>query len=229
MVYEAADAQFRPIEDTDTVATVVHRYGLMPNNYVLTVGTLEPRKNQIRLVEAFHLMRQRGAAPNLKLVLAGRKGWLYEDLFRRVEELGLTKDVIFTGIVPDKDLPALMNGALMFVYPSLYEGFGLPVLEAMACGVPVITSNRSSLPEVVGDAGLLVDPENESALAEALIVILSNQARRQKMSRRGISQAARFSWEEAARQTLKVYRGASENHCDEGRSTNRTQKDVEQK
>jgi glycosyltransferase involved in cell wall biosynthesis len=162
-------------------------------------------------------------------MLVGLKGWLYEDIFAEVERLELQQAVVLPGFVPERDLPALMSSAALFVYPSLYEGFGLPVLEAMACGAPVITSNRSSLPEVVGDAGLLVDPENESALAEALIVILSNEARRQKMSRRGISQAARFSWEEAARKTLKVYREASENHCDAGRSTERTRKNVEQK
>jgi glycosyltransferase involved in cell wall biosynthesis len=210
VVYEAADAQFRPIEDTDTVATVVHRYGLMPNNYVLTVGTLEPRKNQTRLVEAFHLLRQGGAASNLKLVLAGRKGWLCDDLFRRVEELGLTKDVVFAGVVPDKDLPALMNGALMFVYPSLYEGFGLPVLEAMACGVPVITSNVSSLPEVAGDAAVLVAPHDVEQLAEALQNLIASSKMRQTLQEKGLAHAARFSWERTARQTICVYKAASE-------------------
>jgi glycosyltransferase involved in cell wall biosynthesis len=207
MVYEAAGAQFRPIEDTGTIATVVQRYGLTPNNYVLTVGTLEPRKNQTRLVEAFHLLRQRGTAPNLKLVLAGRKGWLYEDLFRRVEELGLTKDVVFAGVVPDKDLPALMNGALMFVYPSLYEGFGLPVLEAMACGLPVITSNLSSLPEIAGNATLLVDPYDVEGLAETMRHLIENEAIRATLCSKGLSQAARFSWEEAAKQTIRIYEG----------------------
>jgi glycosyltransferase involved in cell wall biosynthesis len=207
VVYEAADAQFHPIEDTGTVATVVHRYGLTPNNYVLTVGTLEPRKNQTRLVEAFHLLRQGRAVTNLKLVLAGRKGWLYDDLFRRVEELGLTKDVVFTGVVPDKDLPALMNGALMFVYPSLYEGFGLPVLEAMACGVPVITSNLSSLPEIAGNATLLVDPYDVEGLAETMRHLIENEAARATLCSKGLSQAARFSWEEAAKQTIRIYKG----------------------
>jgi glycosyltransferase involved in cell wall biosynthesis len=205
VVYEAADAQFRPIEDTGTVATVVHRYGLALNNYVLTVGTLEPRKNQTRLVEAFHLLRHRRAVTNLKLVVAGRKGWLYDDLFRRVEELGLTKDVIFAGVVPDKDLPALMNGALMFVYPSLYEGFGLPVLEAMACGVPVITSNVSSLPEVAGDAAVLVDPCDVEGLAQAMQSLIESEEVRATLRRNGLAQAAQFSWERAARETLLAY------------------------
>jgi len=139
------------------------------------------------------------------LVLAGGKGWLYENLFRRVEELGLTEDVIFTGVVPDEDLPALMNGALLFVYPSLYEGFGLPVLEAMACGVPVITSNVSSLPEVAGDAALLVDPYDVEELAEAMRSLIESEETRADLRNKGLAQAARFSWERTAEETMRVY------------------------
>lgn len=206
VVYEAAGEQFHPIEDAHTVAAIAHRYRLEPNSYVLTVGTLEPRKNQIRLVEAFHLLSQRGVTRGLKLVLAGGKGWLYDNLFQRVEELGLTEDVIFTGVVPDEDLPALMNGALVFVYPSLYEGFGLPALEAMACGVPVITSNASSLPEVAGDAALLVDPYDVEGLAEAMRSLIESEETRSDLREKGLAQAARFSWERTARETLAAYK-----------------------
>jgi glycosyltransferase involved in cell wall biosynthesis len=205
VVHAAAGEQFRPIKDASAVATVTHRYGLEPNRYLLTVGTLEPRKNQKRLVEVFHVLSQREAAQGLKLVLAGRKGWLYDDLFRRVEELGLREHVVFTGAVPEQDLPALMNGALLFIYPSLYEGFGLPVLEAMACGVPVITSNVSSLPEVAGDAAVLVNPCDVQELAEAIQHLITNRETRQALREKGFAQAGRFSWERAAVETLQMY------------------------
>jgi len=214
VVYEAAGEQFQPVEDANILATATRRYGVEPGRYLLHVGTLEPRKNLMRLVRAFALVYRQ--YPDYKLMLVGRKGWLYEDIFAEVERLDLQSAVVFAGFVPEDDLPPLMSGAALFVYPSLYEGFGLPVLEAMACGAPVITSNCSSLPEVVGDAGLLVDPEDESALSEALITVLSDEARRQEMSRQGISRAMRFSWKEAARQTLKAYRRVSENHRGEG-------------
>jgi glycosyltransferase involved in cell wall biosynthesis len=206
VVYEAADEQFQPIENPEIIAAVARRYNLNPGSYVLTVGTLEPRKNQIRLVEAFHLLHQWGVTRGLKLVLAGGKGWLYNNLFQRVEELDLTGDVIFTGVVPDEDLPALMNGALMFVYPSLYEGFGLPVLEAMACGVPVVTSNVSSLPEVAGDAALLVDPYDVEELAETVEGLIESKETRADLRNKGLAQAARFSWERTAGETMRVYK-----------------------
>jgi len=205
VVYGGVDECYRPIENLATVSHVVSRYGVESGRYLLHVSTLEPRKNQIRLVEAFHLLSQRGVTCGLKLVLAGGKGWLYENLFRRVEELGLTEDVIFTGVVPDEDLPALMNGALLFVYPSLYEGFGLPVLEAMACGVPVITSNVSSLPEVAGDAALLVDPYDVEGLAGVMQSLIESEKARADLRNKGLAQAARFSWERAAWETVRVY------------------------
>jgi glycosyltransferase involved in cell wall biosynthesis len=210
VVYEAADELFHLIQDAQAVAATVRRYGLKPNRYVLTVGTLEPRKNQTRLVEAFHLLRQQGGARGLKLVLAGRKGWLYDGLFRRVEEIDLAEDVVFTGAVSARDLPALMNGALMLVYPSLYEGFGLPVLEAMACGLPVITSNVSSLPEVAGDAAVMVSPYDTEGLAEAIRRLIEDESLRTTLRNKGLAQAARFSWERTARQTICVYKAASE-------------------
>jgi len=141
---------------------------------------------------------------DLQLVLAGKRGWLYEKIFGQVRHLGLTGRVVLTGYVPDSDLPALLSGALAFVYPSLYEGFGLPVLEAMACGTPVVCSNASSLPEVGGDAALLVDPHNTEALAESLARIAADEDLRRMLSEKGFKQARRFSWQRTAREAMQV-------------------------
>jgi glycosyltransferase involved in cell wall biosynthesis len=137
-------------------------------------------------------------------VIAGKKGWLYEDLFARVEELGLRDRVCFPGYIAQEDLPALLRGASAFVMPSLYEGFGLPVLEAMACGAPVIASNSSSLPEVAGDAALLVEPTDVSAFADALHTLLTDAALREELRARGFRQAARFTWSRCAQETLRA-------------------------
>jgi glycosyltransferase involved in cell wall biosynthesis len=140
----------------------------------------------------------------VQLVLAGKRGWLYTDLFAQVERLGLANRVLFPGYIADADLPALLSGALGFVFPSLYEGFGIPVLEAGACGVPVITSNTSSLPEVAGDAALLVDPHDVDAIAEAMHRLVTDEALRTELARRGLENVQRFSWEKCARETLAV-------------------------
>ena len=141
----------------------------------------------------------------LKLVIAGKKGWLYEEIFQRVKDLGLKKEVIFTGYVPDKDLPALYKGAKCFVLVSLYEGFGLPALEALSFGVPVVVSKISSLPEVVGNAGVLVDPHDVKDIVKGISEVLNyTEAKRQEMIRRGLKQAKKFSWEKCAKETLEV-------------------------
>ena len=151
---------FNPVmlepRDPVTAAAVGNKYGL-PEGYILYVGTIQPRKNLITLIEAFYRVRKTGEI-TLKLVVVGRKGWLYNDLFAKIKELDLEQEVIFTGFVPDEELPFIYSGARVFAYLSLFEGFGLPPLEAMACGAPVITSNTTSLPEVVGDAGIAVPP-----------------------------------------------------------------------
>ena len=138
------------------------------------------------------------------MVLAGQKGWLYDDIFAQVRKLGIADRVVLTGYVPDADLPALLSGALAFVFPSLYEGFGLPVLEAMACGTPVICSNTSSLPEVAGEAALLVDPLDSHELAGAIHRIATDARLRRLLVARGLEQVARFSWQRCARETLQV-------------------------
>jgi glycosyltransferase involved in cell wall biosynthesis len=182
----------------------------LPERTILYLGTIEPRKNISSLVRAYHRLVESWPGSGLghaspRLVIAGGKGWGWEDITALVERLGLTGQVLFPGFVPDNELPLWYNTAECFVYPSLYEGFGLPVLEAMACGTPVITSNTSSLPEVVGEAGLTVSPEDDEGLAENMRRVLTDPGLRGRLSEQGVERAALFSWQEATRQTLSVY------------------------
>jgi glycosyltransferase involved in cell wall biosynthesis len=209
----AAGNEYRPAAPDD-VAIVCARHGLQPGGYILYVGVLEPRKNVDRLVAAFG--RAVNRLGNLELVIAGKRGWMYDQIFAQVQKLGLEGRVRFTGYVAQEELPALYSGARIFAYPSRYEGFGLPVLEAMRCGVPVVTTNVSSMPEVVGDAALLVSPEDEAALAEALIRLATNVELAASLGGRGRERAALFSWERCARETLQVYERAVADR--EGRS-----------
>ena len=211
VVYPGRDETLTPVKDPQTLNAVHARYGLNAP-YFLYVGTLHPRKNLVRLVNAFADLASAKRATsestdgraNTKLVLAGQKGWLYEEIFAQVRRLGLENRVMFTGYVPDADLPGLLSGALAFVFPSLYEGFGLPVLEAMACGTPVICSNVSSLPEVGGDAALQIDPLDTEALAEAMHQVLTDEGLRTMLVERGHEQVQRFSWQRCASQVLQV-------------------------
>jgi len=198
VIYEGVNTRFRPA-DSEAIKDVRARYGL-PERFILYVGTIEPRKNLTILLEAYQALRSQGS--NFKLVIVGKKGWLYKGFFQRLRELGLEGEVVFPGFVPDEDLPALYSAANLFVFPSLYEGFGLPPLEAMACGTPVIASNVSSLPEVVGEAGIMVEPRDVRALAEAMERVLMDN---REVGEKELQQAARFSWERAARETLLVY------------------------
>ena len=208
VVYAGVERRFRPMVGEMALQRVRKRYGLdFP--FILSLGTLEPRKNFSRLIEAYALMRGSGlgmADGELKLIITGGKGWLYDEIFARVEELGLTGEVIFPGFVADEDLPALYNLAELFVFPSLYEGFGLPPLEAMACGTPVVTSDRPSLPEVVGEAGLMVEATDSQELAEAMKRVLTDEDLRKGMREKGLKQAEKFTWEAAAEKLLDVYR-----------------------
>ncbi len=171
--------------------------------YILNVGTLEPRKNLPCLLRAYAAARKKGL-PH-RLVVSGARGWGASPLARLVAELHLDADVLFTGFIPDEEMPGLYAGAEFFVYPSLYEGFGLPVLEAMASGTPVITSNCSSLPEVAGNGALLVDPSSEAELCAAMLTLAGNRDLLGAMRARGLAQAASFSWERTARETWGVY------------------------
>lgn len=203
VVWGGVDPSFRPITDQVTLARVRQRYQAEPP-FVLSVGTLEPRKNYGRLLEAFAALRRELSQP-IRLLIAGGKGWLYDDIFRQQRSLGLDEAVAFLGFVPEDDLPALISLAQVFVYPSLYEGFGLPVLEAMACGAPVIAANTSALPEVAQGAALLVDPSDVAALAGAMRRVLEDEGLRQELSERGQERAATFTWERAAAQMLTLY------------------------
>ncbi len=203
VIYGGVNPRFRPA-NPEVVRAVRAKYNL-PDHFILYVGTVEPRKNLTTLLEAYIAVRERITQFPLSLVIVGKKGWLYTSFFHRLRELGLEKQVLLTGYVPDEDLPSIYSAADLFAFPSLYEGFGLPVLEAMACGTPVIASNRSSLPEVVGGAGILIDPLDVSGWVEAMERLLVDPEKRREMSEKGLQQAMKFSWEKAAAMTLEVY------------------------
>ena len=210
VIYHGYDhALFRPVTDPTHLASVRATLQIGPEPYLLYVGTIQPRKNLSRLLEAFaHLIHDPNfdypAREGLKLVLAGQPGWLSGPIIEQVDKLHLNSRVIFTGYVPDEDLPALLTEAVAFVLPSLYEGFGMGVIEAMACGCPVICSNAGSLPEVAGNAALLHHPLDRAALEAQLRRLLTNPPLRQELRQKGLAQAARFSWERCATETLAV-------------------------
>jgi glycosyltransferase involved in cell wall biosynthesis len=200
---EGVDAAFRPLPD-DEIAHHRARLGL-PDTYLLFVSTFEPRKNIPNLLKAYRILRQqRPDAP--PLVMVGRRGWLYEDIFAEVEALKLQEHIIWLENAPQDDLPAIYNGATVFVLPSYYEGFGLPALEAMACGVPPVVANRSSLPEVVGKAGLLVDPDDPAHIADAVRRLLDDSALYARLREAGLARAVCFTWRHTAEVAQRVYR-----------------------
>ncbi len=204
VIYEAADPAFRPIDDPRRLAHVRDKYGL-PEKFALFVSTVEPRKNIPTLLRAQRLLLDRHG-PIAPLAIAGKRGWLFEEVFALVEELDLEQDVKFLGRVPQKDLILLYNAATVHVHPAFYEGFGLPPLEAMTVGTPTIVSDVSSLPEVVGDAGWRVDPEDAEGWAAAIGRLLADEDLRADFRQRGFEQAAKFSLERMAQETLAVYR-----------------------
>lgn len=201
VLYSGVDDRFYPVNDPILTKRTLDHYGLSGRPYIFTAGTIQPRKNYDRLVDAICRLNQ----PDLHLAIAGEKGWLDAPLYDRIKELGMTARVHFLGFVPDEDLPVLYSNAQVFALPSLYEGFGLPPLEAMACGVPVVTSNRSSLPEVVGDAGLLVDPYDVDDIAGALERALNDSSLRNTLINKAQLRVQKFSWVSAARQLLTHY------------------------
>jgi glycosyltransferase involved in cell wall biosynthesis len=206
VVHHGIGSEFRPVDVPGTLAAVGARYGVEAP-YFLFVGTLQPRKNYVRLLAAFDRFAASAPGPHL-LVLAGARGWQSERLERALADLRARGSVRLLDYVADADLPALMSGALALTLPSLYEGFGLPALEAMACGTPVLASATSSLPEVVGEAGLLVDPLDVDAIAHGLGRLARDASLRAELSARGRARAADFTWERAARETLAVLRNA---------------------
>lgn len=198
------DFKPRPIGE---IAQRLTHYSLVPRSYILAVGTLEPRKNLIQAIDAYAGLPEavRKAVP---LAIAGMKGWLNEKLEARIRQYESRGEVRWLGYVPAEDLPLLYSGASMLVYPSLYEGFGFPVLEAMASGIPVITSDRASLPEVAGDVGIMVDPEDVDGLREQMRRLIEDKAEAARCGALGVVRAGQFTWSNCARKTLAIYRKA---------------------
>ncbi|MEG3974714.1 glycosyltransferase family 1 protein [Microcoleus sp. herbarium8] len=197
---------FYPCYDTNKMAGIRHKYSIPDAQYILGVSTIEPRKNIQHAIRCFAKVVQQQGIKDLYLVLVGALGWDYEQIFAEISQGGLPKDrVIITGYVADEDLAALYSGALAFVYPSLYEGFGLPPLEAMQCGTPVITSNTSSLPEVVGDAGIMLDPQDADGLCHNMLKLYNSPSLRNEMSLKSLKQAQNFSWDRCNQETIAAY------------------------
>lgn len=204
---------YYPTSNNDQIRETKRLLMIPKGEYFLSLSTIEPRKNLHRAIRCFKEIITEQKLDNVSYVLVGNKGWKTEDVYHEIQQDPvLKKKVLFTGYVPDNYLSALYSGALAFIYPSFYEGFGIPPLEAMQCGVPVISSNTSSLPEVVGDSGIMIDPTDEDALCQAMIDIVKDKNNiRSILSTKGIERAKRFSWEQCAEKTLKAYQFALEN------------------
>jgi glycosyltransferase involved in cell wall biosynthesis len=203
VIYNGVHPSFIQIHDVSRLDFIREKYDL-PEKIILFVGNLEPKKNIVRLIDAYSLLKREQEIEHA-LVIIGKKGWLYDEIFKKVNALNMDKYIIFLGYVPREDLPLLYNMAEVFVFPSLYEGFGIPPLEAMACGTPVVTSNISSLPEVVGDAAIKVDPQNIRDIAEGVYKVVVNKDLTQRLIAKGLKRARLFSWEKTAKRTLEVY------------------------
>jgi glycosyltransferase involved in cell wall biosynthesis len=209
----AAPTHFKPVVDDAELKKIRARYGISAN-YLLSLGSIQPRKNLTRLIAALLWLRTARSASRLpQLVIAGKRGWLDDEVFRAAQQDGLNENIKFIGYVPEGDLAALYSGAMCFVYPSYFEGFGLPVLEAMQCGAPVIAGNQTSLPEVAGDAALLFDPFDTTAIGEAIARVIDDPEYRAELRGRGLKRAAEFSWIDTARLTLKAYESAAASRC----------------
>lgn len=202
VTYYGIHERFRVLNQKKYSNTLKNKYNLH-EPYILYVGTLEPHKNVPALIRAYAKVREK--MPKIKLVLVGKKAWKLTQTFKTIKELNLEGHVIFTGYVPDEDLPMFYNGAEVFVFPSKYEGFGFPPIEAMACGCPVITTKGGSLPEIVGDAGILVDPNDITGLVKSIELVLKDRALREKIVQKGLKRSKTFNWKNAAKETLKVY------------------------
>jgi glycosyltransferase involved in cell wall biosynthesis len=205
VLYHGVTTEFRPVAAAKQTA-VRHKYNLAEQPFILSVGTIQPRKNYQRLIQAFARLDA-----DLDLVIVGGFGWHFQEITAEVTRLDLEKRVRFLGFVADADLPALYSTASLFIYPSLYEGFGLPLLEAMACGTPVVASNQSALPEVVGQAGLLVDPYNVEAMAATMTEVLGDSGLRHQLIQAGLARAAQFTWSDMAAKLLVLYQQILDN------------------
>jgi glycosyltransferase involved in cell wall biosynthesis len=206
----AASENFYPITDSEVISQKLKQYQIPAQPYLLSLCTLEPRKNLNFLLQCFAQLLAQDPSLETNLVLVGVSGWKNNNIFQTVQSNPLLKShVIFTGYIPDHDLSAIYSGALAFVYPSLYEGFGLPPLEAMQCGTPVITSNTSSLPEVVGEAGLMINPSSRDDLCQAMLNLINQNNLRMELSQKGIERATQFSWSKCTGETIRVYETAN--------------------
>ncbi len=200
----AAGNEFRPINNFKLVDQVLNKYNL-PNKFILTVCTLEPRKNLVTLIKALSILKKNKEL-NQKLVVVGGSGWKSNDLHAAIDELDLQDSIIFPGYIGQDDLPAIYNACSLFLFPSLYEGFGIPLLEAMACGKTIISSNTSSMPEVVADAGILIDPLDEQKWAEQISKTLSDLSLIKELGQKSLKRASGFSWQKMAKETLQIYK-----------------------
>ena len=198
----AVNDAFRPLDRIASANEITAKFNCSPR-YILAVGTVEPRKNLITLLQSFRKLKDRYHIPQ-QLLIVGAKGWKDSDIFNEYKKLRLENDVVFPGYIPDADMPKLYSGAELLIFPSIYEGFGLPVLEAMACGCPVVASNRSSIPEIVGDSGLLVEPMDTEAIAEGIQKLLNDENFRKDCCQKGLARAKLFSWEKTARKIHDV-------------------------
>ena len=203
VIYEAANEDFYPIDKTSALQKVNSKFGV-EGNYILTLGALDPRKNTELVIKQYIGLKNANKI-NERLLIVGIPKGKQNKFHNIVRESNFKEDVIFTDFVSEEDLAFLYNGAMIFLYPSLYEGFGMPPLEAMACGVPVITANMTSIPEIVGDAALLIDPRNGEELKGALIKLLNDEELRNRLTARGLEQAKKFAWLKMAEETLGVY------------------------
>lgn len=205
VVYLAADKRFQK-QSVQQIQSVRKKYNLA-QEYLLYIGTLEPKKNLVTLIDVYHTLKT-GYSVQEKLVIVGAKGWKFNPIFEKVQQLQLENDIIFMGYIADEDLPAIYSGATVFTFPSLYEGFGIPLLEAMQCEVPVVAANTSCIPEVVGDAAILADPYDIEKWAESIYQIISDHSLKEELIAKGLEQASKFSWEKVAKETLAVYEKA---------------------
>ncbi len=204
VIHEAAPLEYSEVTDESELNRISQKYSL-PRRFFLFLGTLEPRKNLPGLLEAF--LREADSIPH-SLVISGAIGWKTEEFFNNLKVSASKDKVKLTGFVDKEDIPALLSLAEVFIYPSLYEGFGLPILEAMACGTPVITSDAASMPEIAGDAALLVDPRSTESISNAISTLANDEEKRVLMRAKGLQRASEFSWEVTAERTLEVYRQA---------------------
>ena len=204
----AADKQFYPVTNFETIRETNKNYSIPENQYFLCLAShLDPRKNIPHLINSFVSLITEHSNLNVNLVLIGTTRYKRPDIEQTLQKIAQYKDrIIITGYVPDEDLSAIYSGATAFVFPSLYEGFGLPILEAMQCGTPVISSNSTSLPEVVGDAGILVDPKDQDQLCQAMLDILNDDTLRETLKQKGLERAKQFSWEKCANETVEIYK-----------------------